>query len=180
MRREHRLDKLPSKCSFPPPIARWAGAGLCLLSLSCGSKGAVAVTAAIQSPEMAVSASSGLAAELLGTFTLHLALGQVAPAGTDVSIAQGNFSVVNAANQATLVVLKLTASPVGPYHLDPGGNVAVAFTVSDKLGIPGQLVTKDEQTALCGSRTAVQIAGSIMDGNGTTPVASDTFALMCN
>jgi hypothetical protein len=150
---------------------------LFLLPLSCGSKGAVAITAAIHSPAISVGASSGLGAELTGSFSLHLELGQVASSGTDVSIGQGNFSLVDPASQATLVVLKFTASPAAPYHLDPGGKLDIAMTVSDKPGTPGQLITKDEQSAICSAKDALQIAGSISESSGSTPVSSLTFAV---
>jgi hypothetical protein len=126
---------------------------------------------------MSVGASSGLGAGLTGSFGLYLELGQAASSGTEVSIGQGNFSLVNPASQATLVVLKFTATPAEPYHLDPGGKLDIAMTVSDKPGTPGQLMTKDEQGAVCGAKDALQIAGSISESNGSTPVSSLTFAV---
>lgn len=149
-------------------------------AFSCGSKGAVSVTALIQNPVMAVGASSALAAELNGSFSLHLDLGQVASSGTDITIEQGNFSLVDPANQATLLLLKFTTVPAPPYHLDPGGKLDIAFTVADKAGTPGQLVTKDAATSICASRAAVQIAGSFSDSvNGSISVNSATFAVDC-
>src|SRR6185503_7245853 len=140
-----------------------------LLGLSCGSKGAVAVTAVIENPAMSVDQSSGLGARLTGTFGLHIELGPLASTGTDLSIRQGNFSLVNPANQATLVLLKFTAIPAAPYHLEPGGKLELVMTVADKEGTPGQLLTKDEETAVCAARAAVQVAGSIADFTGQTP-----------
>src|SRR4051812_30280765 len=93
----------------------WAALAFALSAASCGSKGAVSVTALIQNPVMAVGAPSALAAQLNGSFNLHLDLGQVASSGTDISIEQGNFSLVNAANQSTLVLLKFTTAPPAPY-----------------------------------------------------------------
>ena len=152
---------------------------LFLLCLSCGSKGAVAVTAVIQNPVMSVDQSSGLGARLTGTFGLHIELGQLASSGTDVAIGQGNFSLVSPGNQATLVLLKFTASPPAPHHLEPGGKLDLALTVADKPGTPGQLLTKDEESAVCAARAAVQVAGSIADASGQTPVTSLSFAVGC-
>ena len=149
-------------------------------AFSCGSKGAVSVTALIQNPVMVVGAPSALASQLNGSFSLHLDLGQLAPSATDITLGQGNFSLVDAANQSTLVVLKFTTAPAAPYHLDPGGKLDIAFTVADKPGTPGQLVTKDEATSICAARAAVQIAGSFSDSaHGSTSVNSATFTVDC-
>jgi hypothetical protein len=145
---------------------------------ACGSKGAVAVTATLHDPEAIVGRSSGLAALLTGGFGLHLDLGQAAPSGTDISIGQGNFNLVTP-DQATLLVLKFTTSPGAPYHLEPGAKLDIACTIADQTGTPGQLLTKDEETAVCASRAAVQIAGSIADANGQIPVTSLSFTVAC-
>src|SRR5687768_10969651 len=76
------------------------------LPVACGSKGSVAVTATIASPDIAVDASSALAARLTGSFVLHLELGQHAASATDVSVGQGNLTLRDAASQASLVLLK--------------------------------------------------------------------------
>jgi hypothetical protein len=170
MQRDHRKSRNRAAILF--------GAFSCLTALSCGSKGAVAVTAVIESPELSVDQSSGLGAQLTGRFRLHLELGQLAPSGTDVSISQGNFNLVAPGGQTTLVLLKFTTSPAAPYHLEPGGKLDIAFTVADKAGSSGQFLSKDEEAAVCASRAAVQIAGSISDSaGGTTPVASSSFAV---
>lgn len=138
------------------------------------------MTADIQNPVMAVAAPSALASLLSGSFSLHLELGQVAPAGADVAIGQGNFNLVDPAKQATLVLLKFTIAPAEPYHLEPGGKLDIAFTVADNAGAPGQLLTKDEATTICAARGAVQIAGSFTDSaNGSTPVNSVSFSVAC-
>jgi hypothetical protein len=137
------------------------------------------MTAAIHDAQMSVGQSSGLAAQLMGSFGLFLELGQAASSGTDVSIAQGNFSLVNAASQATLVVLKFTTSPAAPHRLEPGGKLDIALTIADKSGVPGQLLTKDEESVVCAARAAVQVAGSIADATGSTPVTSSPFAVAC-
>jgi hypothetical protein len=150
-----------------------------LLSVSCGSKGAVAVTASIRDPQMAVGRSSGLAAQLTGDFRLHVELGKMAPSGTDVSFGQGNFSLVDPTTQATLTLLAFTMEPPPPHRLDPGGKLDIAFTIAEKEGMPGQLLTKEEESALCDSERAVQIAGTLTDSNGQTPVTSLGFAVGC-
>jgi len=148
-------------------------------AFACGSKGAVAITAAIESPAMSVDRSSALAAQLTGDFRLHVALGQYASAGTDLSISQGNFSLVAPGSQTTLVLLKFTTAPAAPYHLEPGGELDVAFAIGDKAQAPGQLLTKDEESAVCAARSAVQVAGSVSDSSGAVPIASLTFAIPC-
>jgi hypothetical protein len=146
---------------------------------ACGSPGAVAVTAAVASPAISVDGSSPLAAQLTGAFRLHLALGEHASSGTEISISQGNLALVKAADQATLVVLKFTTDPAAPYHLDPGQKLEIAVAIRDRADAAGQLVTKDEQNALCAARAAVQIAGSISDSSGSIPVHSTAFTIDC-
>ena len=147
--------------------------------LSCGSKGSVAVTASIASPDVAVDASSALAARLTGSFRLHLELGQHASSGTDVSVGQGNLTLRDAASQASLVLLKFTTMPAGPYHLDPGGKLEVVFTIADKVEMPGQLLSKEEESAVCAAREAAQIAGALSDSGGLVSVNSTSFAIRC-
>jgi hypothetical protein len=162
-------------------LVRAAALAFALAAFSCGSKGAVSVTALIQNPVMVVGAPSALAAQLNGSFSLHLDLGQVAPSGTDITIEQGNFSLVNPANQSTLLLLKFTTAPVAPYHhLEPGGQLDIAFTVADNVGTPGQLLTRDAAAGICAARAAVQIAGSFSDSvNGSTAVNSAIFTVDC-
>jgi hypothetical protein len=157
----------------------WGATLAAVLALSCGSKGAVAVTATVYGPDLGVDASSALAARLMGSFRLHLELGQYASSGTDVSIAQGNFALVDAASQTTLVLLKFTTMPAAPYHLDPGGMIDITFTIADRAEAPGQLLTKEEEGAACAARAAVQVGGSLSDGSGSVPVGSMAFALRC-
>jgi hypothetical protein len=40
-------------------------------------------------------------------------------------------------------------------------------------------MTKDEETAVCAARAAVQIAGSVADANGQIPVTSLSFKVAC-
>jgi hypothetical protein len=171
----------------PPNIARiavsrawaWPAALAAVQMLSCGSPGAVAITASIVNPDFAVDASSALAARLTGSFRLHLELGQHASSGTDISIGQGNLTLRDAASQASLVLLKFTTTPAPPYHVEPGGKLEIAFTLADKPETPGQLLTKDEESAVCSARAAAQIAGSISDGGGLVTVSSTSFAIRC-
>ncbi len=162
-----------------PHAANLAIAALATMScVACGSKGAVAVSAAISAPELAVEAPSALAARLTGAFQLHLALGEHASSGTDVAIAQGNFNLMDAARDEELVLLKFTTAPPPPFHLELGAQLDILFTIADMAGSAGQLLSKDEETAICASRTAVQIVGSITDStSGSMQVASSSFAL---
>src|SRR5262249_40603999 len=126
---------------------------------SCGSKGSVAVSVAIDSPTVAVLQASALAATLSGGFNLPLQLGAHAPSGTDITPREGNFSLVKPSDQTTLLVLRLSSSNPPPFHLDPGAKSTVVFTITDQPGSSMQMVTKDELTAICQVKT-VQIAGS--------------------
>ena len=122
--------------------------------------------------------SSALAAQLTGTFRLRLELGSYASSGTDISVAQGNFGLVVPVNQATLVLLKFTTMPAPPYHLDPGGKLDLVFTVADKPETVRQILTKEEQNALCAARTAVEVSGSISESaSGVIPITSGPFAV---
>jgi hypothetical protein len=174
-----RNDHLRTETVAARRTLGWWAVLATVVLLACGSKGAVAVTTAISGPDLTVDASSPLAARLTGSFRLHLELGQYASSGTDVSIEQGNLTLVDAASQATLVLLKFTTSPAAPYRLEPGGKLDIAFTIADKAESPGQLLTKDEENAVCAARAAVQIAGSISDDSGSVPVNSTTFAIRC-
>jgi len=149
------------------------------LATSCGSKGSVAVTAAIATPVVSVERPAGaLVTKLGGQFTLQLTLGSMASSGTDISLSHGNFSLVRPADQATLVVLRLSAEPLPPYHLEPGAKLDVALTIADQPGVPGQLIT-DEAALICAEREAVQIAGTITDtaSGQLMPVGSLRFAV---
>jgi hypothetical protein len=178
--------RLPPKIPHRAALGRPGRGSVALLgivlgcgALACGSKGAVAITAAIESPVMSVDRSSALAAQMTGAFRLHLELGEHASEGTGVSISQGNFGLVAPGSQATLVLLKFTTAPAAPYHLDPGGQLAIAFTIGDRAEAPGQLLTKDEESAVCAAHDAVQLTGSISDNSGAVPVSSTPFAIAC-
>jgi hypothetical protein len=160
-------------------VIRPAIVGALVLSsvlVSCGSKGSVAVSVAIDAPTVAVLQASALAASISGGFDLHLELGAYAPSGTDVSPREGNFNLVKPADQTSLLVLHLTSSAPPPFHLDPGAKSTVAFTIADQAGSAMQVITKDELTAICQAKT-VQIAGSFTDSTSgnPTPVTSTPF-----
>lgn len=158
--------------------ARGIGATVVALALaSCGSKGAVSVTATLQNPSMYVDTANNLAARLNGSFTLYASLGPSAPEGTDVSFGSGNFTLVDAATQTPITVLKFMAMPEGPYRLEPGKSFEVTFTINDKG--PGQLLSKEEQALLCKSTTTPAISGSITDDSGSVSVSSPKFTIRC-
>jgi len=159
-RRSFGLEAVALSCAFA--------------ALSCGSKGAVVVTAVISSASAQIEQPSSLASLLVGGFTLHVELGQVAPSSTDVS--PEGFSLVRPSDQQTLVVLHFTTAPDKPYHLEPGASAEIAATIADQLGTSGQQLTTDEATAICTART-VQIAGSVSDTatGKPTPLSSSSF-----
>jgi hypothetical protein len=131
------------------------------LVLSCGSKGAVAVTASVTNLTVSLNRASPLAAELDGGFDLHLDLGQYAPQGTDVAL-MGNFQLVRPADQSAVVLLATYASAAFPYHLEPGASADVHFTIGDRAGAAGQTIATDASTSLC-QAGSVALSGSITD-----------------
>jgi hypothetical protein len=152
-----------------------AWAFVALLAVGCGSKGAVAIVAAVENPSASVSPPSPLAAVLNGTFTLHVELGQVAPSSTDVSL-QGGLNLVRVSDKMNLAALRLTSTPPPPYHLDPGAHVDATVTIADTSSAPGQMIPKTTRDAICQSPT-VSITGSLSDSasGAPTPVASANF-----
>jgi hypothetical protein len=147
-----------------------------LLATACGSKGAIAVTADLENAHASVDNTSPLARVLKGGMTLHAELGQVAPSGTDVSI-QGAMSLVKPSDQSTLAVLKLSASPAPPYHLEPGAHVDATLTITEGT-TDGQLLTQPEFDSIC-QAGMVEITGTLADtaSGKPTPVSSATFAV---
>jgi hypothetical protein len=154
-------------------LRRGAGPVLAgLLATACGSKGAVGITATVSHLSLAMEGGSSLAAQLNGGFDLHLELGQYAPQGTDVAL-DGNFALVGS-DASSLLLLSTYASAVFPYHLEPGGSSDVHFTIGDKQGTPGQLITMAKRIMLCQAGTA-GLAGKITDsaaGNQGTPLSA--------
>jgi len=160
-------------------VKRLAVTALLLLPtvlVSCGSKGSVALTVSIDSPTIAVSAASPLAASLSGGFSLYLELGAYAPSGTDVTPQQGNFSLVKPSDQSSLLVLHVSSADAPPYHLEPGAKRTVVFTIDNQGTTPGQQISVQERDAICLAKT-VQIVGSFTDSasGNPTPVTSSTF-----
>jgi hypothetical protein len=156
-------------------LPKTVGVLLALLSLGCGSKGAVAIVAAVENAHASIDSSSPLASLLKGGFTLHAELGQVAPSGTDVSI-QGAMSLVKP-DQTSLAVLKLAGAPAPPYHLEPGAKVDATFTITDGAR-DGQEILPPDQMAIC-QAGSVQIVGTLTDSatGKPTPVSSASFAV---
>ena len=146
--------------------------------VSCGSKGSVAVSVAIDAPVVAVIQSSTptLGGAISGGFNLQLELGAYAPSGTDINPSQGNFSLVKPSNQSSLLLLHLTSNTPPPFHLEPGAKSTASFTITDQPGSAMQGVTNGELTAICQTKT-VQITGSFTDtaSGNPTPVTSSSF-----
>jgi hypothetical protein len=150
---------------------------LALAAVSCGSKGAVTVSAIIDQPELSVEAASPLSSGLRGGFRLHLELGKVAPEAADVSLDQATFSLVRADNQSSLVVLRTAPDRNGPIHLEPGAQADIRFTVTDgRTSTPVQAITLEQAAAACASGNA-EIVGTVGDtahGPGTVRSSSLT------
>jgi len=157
------------------PVTR-AWALVALLVTGCGSKGAVAIVAAVENAHASIDSTSPLASLLKGGFTLHAELGQVAPSGTDVSI-QAAMTLVKPSDQTSLAVLKLSAMPAPPYHLEPGAKVDATFTITDGT-MDGQLLLPADLSAIC-QAGSVQIVGTLADSASgkPTPVSSASFAV---
>lgn len=156
-------------------IRRGVGAAIAALAIGgCGS-GSASISGNVEDPSMYVDTASTLAGRLNGSFSLYVSLPVSAKEGTDVSIGLGNFTLVDSSQKA-ITVLKLRAEPEPPYHLEPGKSFQVRFTINDKG--PGQILTKDEQTALCKSSEHA-ISGSISDDDGDAPVSSPKFTIRC-
>jgi hypothetical protein len=147
--------------------------------LSCGSKGAVALTATVTGLAVSVDSASPLAAKLDGGFDLRLELGQYAPQGTDVAL-QGNFQLVRPADQGSVALLNTYASVPFPQHLEPGRSVDIHFTIGDDVGTPGQVVAADMAATIC-QAGSVALSGKVTDtasGNQGTPVSGAAVPVM--
>jgi hypothetical protein len=137
-----------------------------LLGAACGSKGAVSLTARIESSELGVT-SGTLASGLSGQFDLVLELGEHAPRATTVSapsfgVRQGNDMVVP--------TLSLSASERFPIELEPGSDQRVRFTVAEN-----ESVTDEEAEKLCAG--PIRISGTVTDSlNDGKPAAIDSPA----
>jgi hypothetical protein len=148
--------------------------GLAALVTGCGSKGAVAVFATVQSPSASVT-SSLLAHQLNGELRLHLELGQYAPSSTDVGIQ--TMSLVRPTDQSTLLVLKLTAAPAPPYHLEPGGQVDAVVTIAASDTAPGQAIMQTDLDAICQAKM-VEFSGSLSDSAAGQPIPVNSGGFM--
>jgi hypothetical protein len=147
-----------------------------VVAAGCGSKGAVAIVADVENAHGSIDSTSPLASLLKGGFTLHAELGQYSPSGTDVTV-QGGMTLVKPSDQSSLAVLKLSAMPAPPYHLEPGGKIDASFTITDGT-MDGQLLLPADLMAICQAGSA-QIVGTLADSASgkPTPVSSASFAV---
>ena len=154
-------------------MTRAGALGVALLAWGCGSKGAVTIVGDLVQPSAAVGISL-IQRTLSGGAKLHVELGQYAPSGTDVTI-QGALSLVKPSDQSTLVVLKMSATPMPPYHLDPGGKSDAMLTIGEGSP-PVQNITQAESDAICAAKT-LEITGTLTDtaSGNPTPVTSPMF-----
>lgn len=142
---------------------------------SCGSKGAVSLSAEVRDPSLALQ-SGALATVATGGFDLRLSLGGESPDATDVSL--GSFTLVSASDQSMLVKLLVDTATAFPVHLEPGGAATVHFAFADEQGGAGQTLDAPTATAICAVASAVEISGSVSDTaqGHATPLVTGAFA----
>jgi hypothetical protein len=151
---------------------------------SCASKDAVAVSASLANPQVAVApAPGGLVSTLAGSFDVNLELGARASEATEVTFSA--FSIVRADNDAQVLnvpqgkPLSWVATPPPPIRLNPGGKATMQVTIgTDKSGVvvPMELPTADKDQ-VCGAGQ-LKIVGTIQDsanGAQSTPVSTQPF-----
>jgi hypothetical protein len=137
----------------------------CAAALGCGSKSSVALSARIQSTELAVEQVT-LGTRLTGSFELYLEVGPEASGGSTVSLE--SFALVRQSDQLSLVA-PLAAGPQGasfPLDVGKGQKKIVPFAL-DTSGLL-DAATRD---ALCAA--PVQVVGAVRDtlsGGETTPL----------
>jgi hypothetical protein len=143
-----------------------------LLVSGCGSKGAVSLSAFIETLE--VSATSGaLGSTLGGSFTVKFEVGEEAPSGTQVSL--GNFSL---ARDAAVIREPLAAEPVDatfPLSIAKGASRRVRFEIKET-----KVLTLAERDTLCQGQVSVR--GAVTDtlsGGKTTPLTSAAVTPNC-
>jgi hypothetical protein len=147
------------------PISLFA---LLALSSACGSKGAVSLSARVESPELR-SRSSALVRTIEGSFDLILELGSAAPRSTTVSLA--SFGIEND-DGPLLERLDITPSRDFPLTLGEGDSVSVACTLNDN--------SIDSDVDPCGGE--VWIVGNVTDtlnDGRPTRANSDRFSITC-
>lgn len=153
-------------------IARIAQiAAVLVVLLGCGSKGAVRVTARIDSPAIGV-APGPLVTTLSGGFELVVTLGDLAPRATSIQL--GAFAVRR--DDSILVEsLRLSASESFPLALEPGGDRTVRFSIE-----PGETVEEELGIAICSG--TIRISGTLSDTlEGGRPMLAESalFAPSC-
>jgi hypothetical protein len=132
-------------------------------------KSEVALTAAVQAPELAVNTSS-VGADATGKFSLVLELGDYASDATEVSL--GSFSVQRN-DQDLLTALSLNGARF-PLSLGVGKRATLPLTFSEST----EPTTGDD---LC--QAPVQIRGTLTDtlsNEHPTIAVSETFMPICN
>jgi hypothetical protein len=136
-------------------------------ALGCGSKSSVALSARIQSAELAVEQLT-LGTRLTGGFELYLEVGPEASGGTEVSLE--SFALVRASDELSLVA-PLLAGPQGaafPLEVAKGQKKIVSFALDE-----GDLLAPAARGEICAE--PVKIVGAVRDtlgGGDTTPLQS--------
>jgi hypothetical protein len=149
---------------------------LLALTLACGSKASVAVSAIVAQPALAVGTPSALAIGLTGSFVLHLELGSVAPSSTDVTVQSLSLETPD---KSLVLPLKTIADPAGTVHLEPGQQADVRITLAEGSGTPmAQVITSQQAAAICAAGMA-DITGAVSDtaSGSSTSFTSASFAL---
>jgi len=139
------------------------------LLLGCSAdKSQVALTAAVQTPELAVQMSS-LAADASGGFSLVMSLGEYASDATEVSL--GSFSVQRDAKEL-----------LAPLSLD-GATFPVSLGVGKRVTLPLTFVaTTEPSTGVDLCQGPVHIRGTLLDSlsnDHPTTAVSATFTPSC-
>lgn len=146
----------------------WFGTAL-LLTVGCGSKESIALSAIVRNVDLAVEQKT-LGTALTGSFELQLELGAEASGSTQVSIEA--FALVRGADT---LVSPLAATPVGatfPVSLGKGQKKTIAFQVGD-----ADLLEPSVKDALCAG--ALRLRGAVSDtlANEKTPLQSADVTL---
>lgn len=141
-----------------------------LLSMACGDKSAVSLSADISEATIKVRDDAFGNSSLTGTFTLRLTLGPEAAGPTTVTL--GNFSLNNARGASLVDALDVASQTSFPLVLSKGSTKDVTFTLS-----AGAV----EATSICSS-DSLRVVGAVMDTlkGGTDPVQSLPIMPDCN
>ncbi|HEV8244163.1 MAG TPA: hypothetical protein VGP93_00205 [Polyangiaceae bacterium] len=143
-----------------------------LFGSACGSKGAVSLTAHLESPALSVQ-QAALGTGLSGSFDLVLELGDYADQGTDVSL--GSFGIVQGSEE---LVSALTLSADGasfPLRIEPGKSKRATLSVGGS-----QTYDASVGTSLCSGQVFYRGAVTDSESDGKpTPVQSNPFTPSC-